>query len=309
MDLFSSRSRALTPELKALIGQYQKIHGESQSKRTIGLLGRQAAQNARRTKAEARRTVAGQRRRRRTDRRRSGWPPGKPRRRSGKCRPCRRCTSRWPGSPPGTAGVHRRCWTMRPSGTRRGSPSPRCNGAMRCGRWRSSGSRCTGRCPYCRQVPTPRRWSARWPSWPCRGRAGTEVVQVTAPDLSRRDQPGRPGVGRGQHLPATNRRAVLHAGPSGHRTADPHRRAHGPCRSWSRREQARQPSSGRGCSAGQCDAVVTVLTAATATTALVAAAGAGKSHKQYVPFCGWTRRLADCVKSRIERIPVRRMTR
>ena len=60
MDLFSSRSRALTPELKALIGQYQKTHGKPPSKRTIWLLGQQAAQNTRRTKAEARRTVAGQ---------------------------------------------------------------------------------------------------------------------------------------------------------------------------------------------------------------------------------------------------------
>jgi conjugative relaxase-like TrwC/TraI family protein len=60
IDLFSSRSRALTPELKTLISQYQKIHGKPPSRRTIWLLGQQAAQNTRRTKAEARRTVAGQ---------------------------------------------------------------------------------------------------------------------------------------------------------------------------------------------------------------------------------------------------------
>jgi TrwC relaxase/AAA domain len=58
--LFSSRSRALTPELKALIGQYQSAHGRPPSKRTIWLLGQQAAQNTRRTKADSRRTVAGQ---------------------------------------------------------------------------------------------------------------------------------------------------------------------------------------------------------------------------------------------------------
>ena len=60
MDLFSSRSRALTPELKQLIQQYTEKHGKPPSKRTIWLLGQQAAQNTRRTKAEARRTVAGQ---------------------------------------------------------------------------------------------------------------------------------------------------------------------------------------------------------------------------------------------------------
>jgi conjugative relaxase-like TrwC/TraI family protein len=60
MDLFSSRSRALTPELKQMIRQYMDKHGKPPSKRTIWLLGQQAAQNTRRTKAEARRTVAGQ---------------------------------------------------------------------------------------------------------------------------------------------------------------------------------------------------------------------------------------------------------
>jgi hypothetical protein len=60
MDLFSSRSRALTPELKQMIRQYTDKHGKPPSKRTIWLLGQQAAQNTRRTKAEARRTVAGQ---------------------------------------------------------------------------------------------------------------------------------------------------------------------------------------------------------------------------------------------------------
>jgi len=59
MDTFSSRSRALTPELMALIGQYQTIHGKAPSKRTIWPLGQQAAQNTRRSKAEARRTIAG----------------------------------------------------------------------------------------------------------------------------------------------------------------------------------------------------------------------------------------------------------
>jgi CheY-like chemotaxis protein len=60
MDLFSSRSRALTPELTQMIQQYTQKHGKPPSKRTIWLLGQQAAQNTRRTKAEARRAVAGQ---------------------------------------------------------------------------------------------------------------------------------------------------------------------------------------------------------------------------------------------------------
>jgi hypothetical protein len=60
MDLFSSRTAALTPELKKLIGQYVATYGRQPNKRTIWLLGQQAAQNTRRSKAEARRRVAGQ---------------------------------------------------------------------------------------------------------------------------------------------------------------------------------------------------------------------------------------------------------
>jgi conjugative relaxase-like TrwC/TraI family protein len=59
MSEFSSRARALTPQLQALIDQYVKTHGKQPSKRTVWLLGQQAAQNTRRSKAEARRTVDG----------------------------------------------------------------------------------------------------------------------------------------------------------------------------------------------------------------------------------------------------------
>jgi ATP-dependent exoDNAse (exonuclease V) alpha subunit len=59
IDLFSSRNRAITPELARLIDQYTKAKGHPPSKRTIWLLGQQAAQNTRRNKAQARRMVAG----------------------------------------------------------------------------------------------------------------------------------------------------------------------------------------------------------------------------------------------------------
>ena len=59
MDLFSSRNRAITPELAKLIDQYTRAKGHPPSKRTIWLLGQQASQNTRRTKAQARRMVAG----------------------------------------------------------------------------------------------------------------------------------------------------------------------------------------------------------------------------------------------------------
>ena len=60
MDLFSSRSVAVTGELDRLAREYQAVHGKPPSRRTLWLLHQQAGQNTRRTKAQARRTTAGQ---------------------------------------------------------------------------------------------------------------------------------------------------------------------------------------------------------------------------------------------------------
>jgi conjugative relaxase-like TrwC/TraI family protein len=60
IDLFSSRAVAVTGELARLASEYQAVHGKPPSRRTVWLLHQQAGQNTRRTKAEARRTIAGQ---------------------------------------------------------------------------------------------------------------------------------------------------------------------------------------------------------------------------------------------------------
>jgi hypothetical protein len=60
MDLFSSRAVAVSGELARLACDYQAVHGKPPSRRTLWLLHQQAGQNTRRTKAEARRTIAGQ---------------------------------------------------------------------------------------------------------------------------------------------------------------------------------------------------------------------------------------------------------
>jgi len=60
MDLFSSRAVAVTGELKRLAQEYADKHGKPPDRRTLWLLHQQAGQNTRRTKAEARRTIAGQ---------------------------------------------------------------------------------------------------------------------------------------------------------------------------------------------------------------------------------------------------------
>ncbi|HEX5301698.1 MAG TPA: MobF family relaxase [Streptosporangiaceae bacterium] len=58
-DLFSSRAVAVTGELDRLAREYQAVHGKPPSRRTLWLLHQQAGQNTRRTKAQARRTLAG----------------------------------------------------------------------------------------------------------------------------------------------------------------------------------------------------------------------------------------------------------
>ena len=60
MDLFSSRAVAVTGELKRLAHEYAGKHGKPPSRRTLWLLHQQAGQNTRRTKSQARRTIAGQ---------------------------------------------------------------------------------------------------------------------------------------------------------------------------------------------------------------------------------------------------------
>ena len=60
IDLFSSRAVAVTGELDRLAREYQAMHGKPPSRRTLWLLHQQAGQNTRRTKAQARRTIAGQ---------------------------------------------------------------------------------------------------------------------------------------------------------------------------------------------------------------------------------------------------------
>jgi hypothetical protein len=60
IDLFSSRAVAITGELKRLAREWADNHGgEPPSRRTLWLLHQQAGQNTRRSKTEARRTVAG----------------------------------------------------------------------------------------------------------------------------------------------------------------------------------------------------------------------------------------------------------
>ena len=73
---------------------------------------------------------------------------------------------------------------MRPSARPRGSRWPRCKSSTRSGRWLSSGSRCTGRSPSSTPGADGEAVVTEVAKLAVSGRAGTEVVQVTAPDLA-----------------------------------------------------------------------------------------------------------------------------
>ena len=223
MDLFSSRSRALTPELKALIGQYQKAHGKPPSKRTIWLLGQQAAQNTRRTKAEARRTVAGQAGTAEPTeaQRLAAWEAQTARREVQALSAVHQEVARFAAEHAGRAPAvlddaakrkaariavaevqqHHAVWSMAQLRFEVHRALPVLQAEHGC---RGAGHRGgqAGRLRPGRDRGHPGH------------RAGPH----------RRDQPGGAGLRRGQHLPAAERGTVLHPGPPGHRTADPHRR-------------------------------------------------------------------------------------
>ena len=178
--------------------------------------------------------------------RRSGWPPGKRRPCGAKCARCPRCTSRSPGSPPSAPARapavlddaakrtaariavaevqrHHAVWSMAQLRFEVHRALP---GAATRQRRRGGGHR-GGQAGRLR--PGRRR-----------GRPGHR------PGHHRRDQPGRARLGRRQHLPAAERGTVLHAGPPGHRGADPHRRQTEPCRSSSATSRPGPPPSAPG---------------------------------------------------------------
>ena len=142
MDLFSSRSRALTPELKQMI---QPVHARSTgSRRASGPSGCLASRR--------RRTPGGRKPRlgapspgrpgRQSPAMHSGWLRGRRRRCAKKCRHCPRCTSKPSSSP----AVQFPCWTSARKPAPRGSPSRKSRSITRPGRWHSSGSRFTAPC-------------------------------------------------------------------------------------------------------------------------------------------------------------------
>ena len=165
-------------------GVRRRCTASRRAARTLWLLHQQAGQNTRRTKAEARRTIAGQ-----TG---TAEPTAAQRLAAWEAQTVRREVHALSAVHEQVArvrrrarrGVHRPCWMMRPSARPRGSRSPRCKSSTRSGRWRSSGSRCTGRCPVLKPGADGEAVVTEVARLAVSGRAGAEVVQVTAPDLT-----------------------------------------------------------------------------------------------------------------------------
>ena len=223
MDLFSSRSRALTPELKALIGQYQKTHGKPPSKRTIWLLGQQAAQNTRRTKAEARRTVAGQAGTAEPTeaQRLAAWEAQTAQREVQALSAVHQEVARFAAEHAGRAPAVLDDAAKRKAARIAVAEVQQHHAVWSMAQLRFEVHRAL---PVLKPGADAEALVTEVAKLAVSGRAGTEVIQVTAPDTHRRDQPGGAGLRRRQHLPAAERGTVLHPGPPGHRTADPHRR-------------------------------------------------------------------------------------
>ena len=276
MDLFSSRSRALTPELKALIGEYQKIHGKPPSKRTIWLLGQQAAQNTRRTKAEARRTVAGQAG--------AAEPTAAQRLAAWEAQTTRREVQ-------ALSAVHQEVARFAAEHARRARAVLDDAAKRRIARiavaevqqhhavWSIAQLRFEVHraLPVLKPGADAEALVTEVAKLAVSGRAGTEVIQITAPEITDVISLGvRASDGGSIYRPPNEERycTLAHLDTeqqiltAAKRTV-PQLVGH---------EQARAAAERAGLNAGQRDAVVTMLTTTTAMTALVAAAGAGKSH-------------------------------
>ena len=276
MDLFSSRSRALTPELKALIGQYQKAHGKPPSKRTVWLLGQQAAQNTRRTKAEARRTVAGQAGTAEPTaaQRLAAWEAQTARREVQALSAVHQEVARFAAERAGRAPAVLDDAAKRKAARIAVAEVQQHHAVWSMAQLRFEVHRAL---PVLKSSTDAEALVTEVAKLAVSGRAGTEVVQVTAPDLTDVTSLGvRASDGGSIYRPPNEERYCTLA----HLDTEQQILT---AATWTvaqlvTAEQARAAAERTGLNAGQRDAVVTMLTASTATTALVAAAGAGKSH-------------------------------
>ena len=277
MDLFSSRAVAVTGELKRLAQEYEDKHGKPPSRRTLWLLHQQAGQNTRRTKAEARRTIAGQ-----TG---TAEPTGAQRLAAWEAQTVRREVR-------ALSGVHEQVARFAVEERSARAPAVLDDAAKRTAariavaevqRHHATWSMAQLRFEVHRALPVLEPGSdgeavvtevARLAVY---GRAGTEVVQVTAPDLADVTSLGvRASDGGSIYRPPHEERycTLAHLDTEEQILAAARRTVP----QFVSEEQARAAVERTGLTGEQRDAVVMMLTAAAAMTVLIAPAGAGKSH-------------------------------
>jgi hypothetical protein len=276
MNLFSSRAVAVTSELGRLAGEYEAAHGRPPSRRTLWLLHQQAGQNTRRTKAQARRTIAGQ---------------------TGAKEPtAAQRLAAWEAQT-----VHREVHALSAVHEQVAAFA-----AERAGRARAVLDDAAKRTAARIAVAEVQKLHAVWsmaqlrfevhralpvlpPGADCQtvvdevarlavsGRAGADVVQITAPDPADVTSLGvRASDGGSIYQPPNQERycTLAHLDTEEQILAAAKRTVP----RLVSREQARAAVERTGLNGEQRDAVVMMLTATAATTVLVAPAGAGKSH-------------------------------
>ena len=275
-DLFSSRAVAVTGELDRLAREYEAVHGKPPGRRTLWLLHQQAGQNTRRTKAEARRTIAGQ-----TG---AAEPTAAQRLAAWETQTARREVH-------ALSGVHEQVAAF--AADRAGlAPAVLDDAAKRKAariavaevqKHHAVWSMAQLRFEVHRALPVL-KGSIDGPAvvdavarLAVSGRSGTEVVQVSAPDITDVTSLGvRASDGGSIYRPPNEERycTLAHLDTEEQilttaKRAAPQLVSH---------EQARATVEGTGLNAEQRNAVVMMLTAAVSTAVLVAPAGAGKSY-------------------------------
>ena len=276
IGLFSSRAVAVTGELDRLAREYEAVHGKPPSRRTLCHLHQQAGQNTRRTKAQARRTIAAQTGAAEPTeaQRLAAWEAQTARREVQALSAVHEQVAAFAAARAGRAPAVLDDAAKRTAARIAVAEVQKLHAVWSMAQLRFEVHRAL---PVLEAGTDGQRVVDEVARLAVSGRAGTDVVQITAPDITDVTSLGvRASDGGSIYRPPNQERyctlahldteeQILQAAK---RTV-PQLVSH---------EQARSAVLRTGLNAEQHDAAVMMLTAATATTVLVAPAGAGKSH-------------------------------
>jgi conjugative relaxase-like TrwC/TraI family protein len=276
IDLFSSRAVAVTGELARLAREYQAVHGKPPSRRTLWLLHQQAGQNTRRTKAQARRTIAGQTGTAEptTAQRLAAWEAQTVHRELHALSAVHEQVAAFAAGLAGSAPAVLDDAAKRTAARIAVAEVQKLHAVWSMAQLRFEVHRALPVLEASIDGPAVVDEVARLA---VSGRAGTDVVQVTAPDPADVTSLGvRASDGSSIYRPPHQERycTLAHLDIEEQILVAAKRSVP----QLVSREQARAATERTGLTAEQRDAVAMMFTAATATTVLVAPAGAGKSH-------------------------------